>query len=417
MRSISKGDSLSSTVLRVEKVSKQFRRGELFDSLRDLLPALARQVWSRQRATSTRTFWALQDVSFEVHRGEAFGMIGSNGAGKSTMLKLVSRIMRPTTGTIEVDGRISALIEVSAGFHPDLTGRENIFLNGTILGMSRQEIQSRLDQIVEFSGLDDFIDTPVKRYSSGMFARLGFSVAAHVRPDLLIVDEVLSVGDYLFQQKCVARMREVIREGATVLFVSHNLKLISDFCTRCLVLDRGRIVDIGDAGQMIRSYMNRLHGNREVSPEHKPVTITKVRVRDENGECVRLESGQRAWIDIEITAHSPCSKLAVVLYVMDERHQNVFDTSTERLGHGSVTLGENEVFSCTFELQMNFVSGIFYPSVAIYRYDIQREYDTWAPAATIHMSTDRDARGIVNCFPRLTHQEIRAAVPSLIDCG
>ncbi|HXZ86621.1 MAG TPA: ABC transporter ATP-binding protein, partial [Myxococcota bacterium] len=188
---------MADDVLEVEGVYKKFRRGELYGSLRDLVPALVGRVVRGKKPDELdrRDFWALQNVSFEVKRGEAFAIIGGNGAGKSTLLKLLTGIMRPTQGSIRVAGRVSALIEVSAGFHPDLTGRENVFLNGAILGMTREEIRQRFDAIVAFSGLEEFIDTPVKRYSSGMFARLGFSVAAHVDPDVLLVDEVLAVGD------------------------------------------------------------------------------------------------------------------------------------------------------------------------------------------------------------------------------
>src|SRR2546425_159987 len=234
-------------VLDVEGVFKKFRRGELHSSLRDLMPALTQRLMRHERPQrrEQKEFWALQDVSFSIPRGEAFGIIGANGAGKSTILKLLSGIMRPTMGRIHVNGRLSALIEVSAGFHPDFTGRENIYLNGAILGMTRAEIRQRFDAIVAFSELEEFLDTPVKRYSSGMFARLGFSVAAHVQPDLLIVDEVLSVGDYLFQQKCLERMQEIMTGGATVIFVSHNLRAVSTLCTRSLLLDRGRVVELG----------------------------------------------------------------------------------------------------------------------------------------------------------------------------
>ncbi|HEY9229824.1 MAG TPA: ABC transporter ATP-binding protein, partial [Gemmatimonadaceae bacterium] len=224
----------SDAVLAMDHVSKKFRRGEIYDSLRDLIPAMVSKVGKRRSPSELgkKEFWALQDVSFEVMRGEAFGIVGSNGAGKSTILKLLSGIMKPTRGTITVRGRLSALIEVGAGFHQDLTGRENIFLNGSILGMTKEEIRRKFDDIVEFAGLRDFIDTPVKRYSSGMYARLGFSVAAHVEPDLLIVDEVLSVGDYLFQQKCIDRMTGILKGGTTVLFVSHNLHAVTDLCQR-----------------------------------------------------------------------------------------------------------------------------------------------------------------------------------------
>jgi lipopolysaccharide transport system ATP-binding protein len=204
-------------VLEARGLHKKFRKGELYTSLRDLIPALARRAVKGGLGKSE--FWALRDVNFQVERGEAFGIIGHNGAGKSTLLKHLCGILVPTSGELVVKGRLSALIEVGAGFHPDLTGRDNIYLNGTILGMTRAEIRSKFDAIVEFSELADFLDTPVKRYSSGMYARLGFAVAAHVEPDVLVVDEVLSVGDFVFQRKSVEKMRQVMKGGTTVVFV------------------------------------------------------------------------------------------------------------------------------------------------------------------------------------------------------
>src|SRR5499427_6753487 len=198
---------MSDVALRMHQVFKKFARGERHDSLRDLIPALAKRLVSPGRALqlSKEEFWALNDVCFEIRRGEAVGVIGHNGAGKSTILKHLSGIMRPTSGSVEVNGKLSALIEVGAGFHPDLTGRENVFLNGVILGMSRAEIRRKFDEIIEFSGLQQFVDTPVKRYSSGMHARLGFAVAAHLEPDILVIDEVLSVGDWAFQTKGIEK--------------------------------------------------------------------------------------------------------------------------------------------------------------------------------------------------------------------
>src|SRR5579863_7434744 len=220
---------MSDLALRMEHVYKKFRKGEIYNSLRDLIPAMTGRMFRTSELDSKdkREFWALQDISFEVKRGEALAIIGHNGAGKSTALKILRRIMRPTKGRMVVNGRLSALIEVTAGFHPDLTGMENIFLHGTILGMSKVEIRSKLDQIIAFSGIEEFIDTPVKRYSSGMYARLGFAVAAHVDPEILVVDEVLSVGDFAFQRRCMERMKEVVRNGTCVLFVSHNLKAVA----------------------------------------------------------------------------------------------------------------------------------------------------------------------------------------------
>src|SRR5690606_16154390 len=222
---------MSSVALSMSHVYKKFLKGERHDSLRDLIPALAKRTLRLRRdplALQKQEFWALQDISFEIGRGEAVAFIGNNGAGKSTLLKLLSGILTPTLGTLTVNGRLSALIEVGAGFHQDLTGRENVFLNGVILGMKRQEIRRKFDEIVEFAGLEQFIDTPVKRYSSGMYARLGFSVAAHLEPDILVIDEVLSVGDYAFQMKSLDKMRSVLKSGATVIFVSHNLRAVAD---------------------------------------------------------------------------------------------------------------------------------------------------------------------------------------------
>jgi len=402
---------MSDVALRMEHVYKKFRKGEIYNSLRDLLPALTGRMFQQRelRENDKREFWALQDLSFEVKRGEAFGIIGQNGAGKSTALKILSRIMKPTKGCMVVDGRLSALIEVTAGFHQDLTGRENIFLHGTILGMTKREIESKLDQIIAFSGIEEFIDTPVKRYSTGMFARLGFSVAAHVDPEVLIVDEVLSVGDYVFQRKCVDRMKEVIRGGATVLFVSHNLRSVAEFCQRALLLDKGRTVSVGSAQEVIAAYLNRSGREHATDANSSPVSISKVTVRSESGECCQFQSGQKAWIDVELIARSRCSKLSVSLYIRDEYSTLVFNTSTERLGHGNFTLEEGEAFLCTFELQLNMATGIFHPSILVYRYDTQTEYDRWETAATIYVGSPDDVQGFVHCFPKVVRHEIRAA--------
>ncbi len=286
---------MSEIAVRMEHVYKKFRKGEVFNSLRDLLPALTGRMFLQSELSQSdkREFWALQDLSFEVKAGECLGIIGRNGAGKSTALKILSRIMKPTRGNMIVHGRLSALIEVSAGFHQDLTGRENIFLNGTILGMTKREIHSNLDQIIAFSGIEEFIDTPVKRYSSGMYARLGFSVAAHVNADVLIVDEVLSVGDYMFQQNCIERMKEVLRSGVAVLFVCHNLRTVAAFCDRCLLLDEGRTVAIGPAHEVISRYLQPAISRGEDTGSGM-VRISGVKVRGEDGECLQFRSGQKS---------------------------------------------------------------------------------------------------------------------------
>jgi lipopolysaccharide transport system ATP-binding protein len=209
----------------------------------------------RSRASRDNTFWALKDISFEVKRGEVVGIIGRNGAGKSTLLKILSRITEPTEGYADIHGRIASLLEVGTGFHPELTGRENIYLNGSILGMKRAEINRKFDEIVAFAEIDKFIDTPVKHYSSGMYVRLAFAVAAHLDPEILLVDEVLAVGDAAFQKKCVGKMSDVAKEGRTVLFVSHNMQVISKLCEECLLLSNGAVKIKGPTHQVVREYL------------------------------------------------------------------------------------------------------------------------------------------------------------------
>jgi len=209
---------------------------------------------------SEETFWALWDISFDVPRGQVFGVIGSNGAGKSTLLKILSRITDPTTGSAEIHGRVGSLLEVGTGFHPELSGRENIYLNGTLLGMRRREIKAVFDEIVDFAEVERFIDTPVKRYSSGMYVRLAFAVAAHLRPEILIIDEVLAVGDIGFQKKCLGKMQDVTGEGRTVLFVSHSLSTVNSLCEQCLLLENGRVKQIGPTAEVTNAYFDTSQG-------------------------------------------------------------------------------------------------------------------------------------------------------------
>ncbi|TMC82190.1 MAG: ABC transporter ATP-binding protein [Chloroflexi bacterium] len=235
---------MAKTAVTAERVGKLYRLGNTQDTLaRTLADALMRSARGKDR--KAQELWALDDVSFEVAEGEVIGIIGRNGAGKSTLLKLLSRLTEPTRGRITVEGKVGSLLEIGTGFHPELTGRDNIYLNGTILGMSRADVSRRFDEIVEFAEIDRFLDTPVKRYSSGMYVRLAFAVAAHLESEILIVDEVLAVGDVAFQRKCLGRMGQVANEGRTVLFVSHNLAAIKSLCTRALLLQDGKLVADG----------------------------------------------------------------------------------------------------------------------------------------------------------------------------
>jgi lipopolysaccharide transport system ATP-binding protein len=249
-------------VIRVEGVGKRFRLGE-YDPYRKLGETLTRTLSPRFRARSggrdrdLDQIWALDDVSFDVHQGEAVGVVGRNGAGKSTLLKILARVTRPTTGSARLRGRVGALLEVGTGFHPELTGTENVYLNGVILGMKRREIARRFEEIVEFAGVSRFLETPVKRFSSGMVVRLGFAVAAHLDTEILIVDEVLAVGDAEFQRRCLGKMNDVKRDGRTVLFVSHNMSAVRRLCSRALLIEDGRIQVDGSAAGVVKEYLSQ----------------------------------------------------------------------------------------------------------------------------------------------------------------
>ena len=255
---------MSETVIRVDNLSKKYilchAQTERYKALRDVIANgvknFGRKLFTSadENDVSKEEFYALKDVSFEIKQGDRVGIIGRNGAGKSTLLKILSRITEPTTGRIEIEGRVASLLEVGTGFHPELTGRENIFLNGAILGMTKVEIKKKFDEIVAFAEIEKFLDTPVKRYSSGMYVRLAFAVAAHLEPEILIVDEVLAVGDSQFQKKCLGKMEEVGRKGRTVLFVSHNMGVIGNLCNSSFLLDKGKLVSSGATADIIRQY-------------------------------------------------------------------------------------------------------------------------------------------------------------------
>jgi lipopolysaccharide transport system ATP-binding protein len=276
------------TAIAVEGLSKRYRIGELqasYGTLRESLARGVKQLTGGHHQHRHQEIWAVRDVSFDVPEGQIFGVIGRNGAGKSTLLKLLTRITTPTEGRAEIRGRVGSLLEVGTGFHPELTGRENVFLNGSVLGMKRREIVRKYPEIVEFSGVEKFIDTPVKRYSSGMYVRLAFAVAAHLEPEILLVDEVLAVGDAEFQRRCLGRMQDFGASGRTVLFVSHNMQAVARLCERTMLLDEGRIVLDGHSPEVVASYLQAGHGSssyrewtEETAPGSKTVKMSWVRV-------------------------------------------------------------------------------------------------------------------------------------------
>lgn len=282
-----------SKIIEVSTLSKSYiishEGRDKYTALRDVMAQKAKKIFSFPSSLRGRTtkqspykeeFWALKDVSFDIEQGDRVGIIGRNGAGKSTLLKILSRITEPTTGTIKIKGRVASLLEVGTGFHPELTGRENIFLNGAILGMSRVEIKKHFDAIVDFAEVEKFLDTPVKRYSSGMYVRLAFAVAAHLEPEILVVDEVLAVGDAEFQKKCLGKMEDVSKnEGRTVLFVSHNMGMIMNLCEKCIFLSQGQVSQIGMTGEVINTYTsipNQVEKNLIDSKKSNGFNVTNI---------------------------------------------------------------------------------------------------------------------------------------------
>jgi len=337
--------------IQVKGISKRYKIGtaqQRADTLRDLITnQIQRMGQSLSRGGRVRktadTIWALRDVSFDVRQGQALGIIGRNGAGKSTLLKILSRVTDPTEGYGELRGRVGSLLEVGTGFHPELTGRENIFLNGAILGMTRKEIQSRFDEIVDFSEVGQFIDTPVKRYSSGMYLRLAFAVAAHLEPEILVVDEVLAVGDADFQRKCLGKMGDVAQQGRTVLFVSHNMSSILRLTEETLVLEKGKVLLRAPSAEAVDYYLNRglsKLGERfweedEVPASAAPFRPLAIRVRAKDGTVSdTVRSVEPFTIEIEYALSEDLTGLRVGFYLMSTRGEPIFtsfDTDSSEL--------------------------------------------------------------------------------------
>ena len=332
-------------IIKAENVSKQYRIGTAEasrQSLRELLAAVGRNPFKQFRrvaASNSETIWALRNVSFEVQRGEVLGFIGPNGAGKSTLLKILSRITEPTEGRIEIYGQVGSLLEVGTGFHPELTGRENIFLNGAILGMRRVEIERKFDEIVAFSEVERFIDTPVKYYSTGMYMRLAFAVAAHLEPEILIVDEVLAVGDTAFQKKCLGKMSEVAKQGRTVLFVSHNMIAAQSLCDHVFWLDHGGIVEGGPASEVIANYFRSSGEKTDISEEiwHDPSTapgneivrLHHIRVRQQDETTSEPLTMQTPFlIDLEYWNLQPNIELHLTLHLYTDQDIIAFTTGS-----------------------------------------------------------------------------------------
>jgi lipopolysaccharide transport system ATP-binding protein len=374
---------MSDSVITVEKLGKRYRihhqqqGGMRYKALRDVLAdagksvvrgpwSLTRRLWSAVRSPSTLSslpssrsasedFWALKDVSFEVKQGETLGIIGRNGAGKSTLLKILSRITEPTEGRVRIKGRVASLLEVGTGFHPELTGRENIFLNGAILGMHRAEIKKKFDEIVDFAEVEKFLDTPVKRYSSGMYVRLAFAVAAHLEPEILIVDEVLAVGDAEFQKKCLGKMQDVSsKEGRTVLFVSHNMQAVSTLCTAAIVLRNGEITDRGLPRTLIAGYLSfGSHDSAEAvwtfetAPSSALVKLHSVKVCQSDGT---VSYDQRCGSPVTLTMEFWClrkTKMVPSFHLYNQSGLMVFPTGPLHVKELGQKIYEPGLYHCS----------------------------------------------------------------------
>jgi len=399
---------VSAPVVVFDRVSKQFDRGERHDSLRDLLPAAARQLFRRAPAPRD-SFWALRDVSFNVARGEALGIIGSNGAGKSTALKLLTRILRPTSGSCSVRGRVGALIEVAAGFHPDLTGRENIYLQGSIMGMKRVDITRKLDAIIDFAGIGPFIDTPVKRYSSGMNARLGFAIAAHLDPDVLIIDEVLAVGDMAFQEKCRLRMMEFRRDGAAIVFVSHNLQAVAQLCTQGLLLEKGSVRAEGSPAEVITAYCQTPPKASESGTVVAQVSVESPRDLART-DMQSLPPGTVLRLDVRVETAVQIAAGVIGVNVWDAtRSSYVYVSSTDLRGYAPVVLAPGDRLTATIYLTLNLCRGVYH--IQLNLYDLQRQESVIGPhtVQTLHVEETTSQAGVANLYMSTTSLQVSAA--------
>lgn len=391
---------MTNTVIYAEKLSKQYHIGGVrasYKTFREALVEMAQAPVRRllsvvrgQASTEhTEPIWALRDVSFEVKQGEAVGIIGRNGAGKTTLLKILSRITRPTAGYAEIRGRVGSLLEVGTGFHPELTGRENIFLNGAILGMRRNEIKRKFDDIVAFAEIEKFIDTPVKHYSSGMYVRLAFAVAAHLEPEILLVDEVLAVGDAAFQRKCLGKMSSVAGEGRTVLFVSHDMAAVQSLCSRVLLIEGGQIAADGAPLAVIGRYTSQVQaGNGIFDLTQHPraggngrVRIEQVRVVDGNlRPTAAVPMGSKIGFEIDYRATVPLDRVEFVIGVYNSLLQRVSQLSSAQAGFFVTQDVKQGTIRCIIP-NPNFTSGRYYLNFAVAGFGRHESYDLVTQAA------------------------------------
>ncbi|UBF24680.1 ABC transporter ATP-binding protein [Kovacikia minuta CCNUW1] len=366
--------------------SYQIRTGERkrYHTLRDDLIEAARNLtqgkWGR---SPTEEFWALKDIDLDIYPGEVVGIIGRNGAGKSTLLKILSRVVQPTTGEAALHGRVASLLEVGTGFHPELTGRENIFMSGAVLGMQKAEIRRKFDEIVAFAEVEKFLDTPVKRYSSGMYVRLAFAVAAHLEPDILLVDEVLAVGDAAFQKKCLGRMEDVATKGRTVLFVSHNMSIMQSLCEKTFLLDKGKLIEQGSTSEVINHYLQS-----EISKEVVPLTERNDRSGDGSVRLTFLEiestdedkiirSNSRLKLTIHYRSENDLLHPQFLVGIYDYSNTGIFLLDSDAVGKLPESLPAVGSVSCITD-PINMTPGQCYVNVALLKGKVMADYIQYA---------------------------------------
>jgi lipopolysaccharide transport system ATP-binding protein len=421
---------VSKAIIQGQNLSKRYRLGLKEKKAETLAGQIANSIkspWqnlkrlrklSRFGEEDDSVFWALKDISFEVKEGEVLGIIGKNGAGKSTLLKILSQITEPTSGKIEIRGRVASLLEVGTGFHPELSGRENIYMNGTILGMTRREIDAKLDEIIDFSGVEKFIDTPVKFYSSGMKVRLGFSVAAHLDPEILIIDEVLAVGDFEFQKKCLGKMEDVSRnQGRTVLFVSHQMDAVTRLCSRVLVLKEGQISYEGNSSTAVKKYLGTGENEfgakvvLELDPLKKETAIRKVEIKS-NSKILENYSDVRDEIQVEIIFEVFQDGLIVSpgINVHNEEGDHLFTSH-----HVDYMVNPSKFSSGIYQASVTipphfFAEGVIYFSVALMNYDpftVYQHEEKIISLSIIDSVDGTSARGIyAGYFPGLLRPKL-----------
>jgi lipopolysaccharide transport system ATP-binding protein len=387
------------TAIRVENLSKRYRIGERksYGTLRDVLAGIARSPLRRFRSRDQSIqsqpskdgfIWALKDVSFEVQQGEVIGIIGRNGAGKSTLLKILSRITKPTQGMAEIHGRVGSLLEVGTGFHPELTGRENIYLNGAILGMQRAEIERKFDEIVDFAEIEKFLDTPVKRYSSGMHMRLAFAVAAHLEPEILLIDEVLAVGDLEFQKKCLGKIEDITKVGRTVLFVSHNLNAVRSLCSVSLIINTGEILRYGNTEKVIDYYRQLLENAQyqNITDRNDRAGRGKIRVNRveilSNSKEQSVEVGDPASFIFYLSDIKPALSCAFTIY--NERGTAVTHFDSGNIGKDDKYLNNKEFkFICRVN-NLYLLPGHYYINIAVRSFMSLQDHIEYAMSFDVH---------------------------------